>query len=175
MRSLLESQVADLLSLRVKDSLSQVLGGILCEKHAQGACSNDIVRGTLSPLQSLIVRFESGIFTQLASLPPHLTTWCRLADAHNVRTPFSCGFLRSKVNVCGLCIEVNCLYINNRKIIKLREYSKRTIFSCIAAVSLRCYSSRLQDQPEPPFILFPCKTIDVSCTPIWHEQLILVV
>ena len=76
---------------------------------------------------------------------------------------------------CGLCIEVNCLYINNRKIIKLREYSKRTIFSCIAAVSLRCYSSRSQGKPEPPFILFPCKTIDVSCTPIWYEQLILVV
>lgn len=82
---------------------------------------------------ALIVCLESGIFTQLATLAPHLTTWCRLADAHNVRTLFSCGFLRSKVNVCGLCTEVNCLYINNRKIIKLREYSKRTIFSCIAA------------------------------------------
>ena len=31
----------------------RVLGGILCENHAQGACSNDIVRGTLSPLHSL--------------------------------------------------------------------------------------------------------------------------
>ena len=124
---------------------------------------------------ALIVCLESGIFTQLATFAPHLTTQCRLADGNNVQTLFSCGFLRSKVNVCGLCIEVNCLYINNRKIIKLREYSKRTIFSCIAAVSLRCYSSRPQGKPEPPFILFPCKTIDVSCTPIWHEQLILVV
>ena len=124
---------------------------------------------------ALIVCLESGIFTQQDSLAPHLTTWCRLADAHNVRTLFSCVFLRIKVNVCELCIEVNCLYCNNRKIIRLREYSKRTIFSCIAAVSLRCYSSRLQGKPEPPFILFPCKTIDVSCTPIWDEQLILVV
>ena len=49
----LESQVADLLCLRVKDSLSRVLGGILCENHAQGAFSNGIVRGTLSPLHSL--------------------------------------------------------------------------------------------------------------------------
>ena len=31
----------------------QVLGGALCENHAQGACSNGIVRGTLSPLHSL--------------------------------------------------------------------------------------------------------------------------
>ena len=49
----LESQVADLLCQRVKDSLSRVLGGILCENHAQGAFSNGIVRGTLSPLHSL--------------------------------------------------------------------------------------------------------------------------
>ena len=153
----------------------RVLGGVLCENHAQGACSNDIVRGTLSPLHSLIVCLESGIFTQLATLAPHLTTWCRLADGNNVQTLFSCGFLRSKVNVCGLCIEVNCLYITIERELILREVLKENnlVLYCCYRSSVLCIS--VARPTEPPFILFPCKTIDVSCSPIWHEQLVLVV
>ena len=106
---------------------------------------------------ALIVCLESGIFTQLATLAPHLTTWCRLADGNNVQTLFSCGFLRSKVNVCELCIEVNCLYITIERELSLGEYLKKITLFCIAAVSLRCYSSRLQDQLSPLSFCFLAK------------------
>ena len=124
---------------------------------------------------ALIVCLESGIFTQLATLAPHLTTQCRLADGNNVQTLFSCGFHRSKVNVCGLCIEVNCLYITIERELILREVLKENnlVLYCCYRSSVLCIS--VARPTEPPFILFPCKTIDVSCTPIWYEQLILVV
>lgn len=135
----------------------RVLGGVLCENHSQGACSNDIVRGTLSPLHSLncVPRirhiYPAGYFCTASH------NIVQMADAHNVRTLFSCGFLRIKVNVCELCIEVNCLYITTERELSLGEYLKKITLFCTAAIALRCYASRLQDQLSPLSFYFLAK------------------
>ena len=143
--------------LQVKDSLSQVLGGILCENHAQGAFSNGIVRGTLSPLHSLnwVPRIRHIYPTGFSCTAFHNIV--QIGRCPQCASSLLFGFLRNKVNVCGLCIEVNCLYLTIERELSLGEYLKKITFSCIAVIALRCYASRLQDQLSPLSFYFPAK------------------
>ena len=104
------------------------------------------MRGTLSPLHSLncVPRIRHIYPTGFSCTAFHNIV--QIGRCPQCASSLLFGFLRNKVNVCGLCIEVNCLCINNRKIINLGEYLKKITLFCIAAIALRCYASRLQDQ-----------------------------